>query len=66
MSSTEPEIAVTITDSEFTLGELQSFIDTAQAVDQMPANALVAITHQTGQGPTLYTVTASTAFRSKD
>lgn len=62
---TDPEIAVTLTDTEFSLGELESFIATARGVDQIPGDALVAITHVIGQGPTLYTLTASSSFRSK-
>lgn len=64
--SAEPAISVAITDCEFTVGELREFLDTVSAVDAMPLNALVAITHHVGQGLTRYTLTASTAYRSKE
>ncbi|MGV0627179.1 hypothetical protein [Mycolicibacter minnesotensis] len=63
---TEPAISVTITDSEFTVGELQEFIQTVVGVDAMPSNALIAVTHELGGGPTRYTLTASTAYRGKE
>lgn len=62
---TESQIAVSLTDTEFSLNELRQFIEKADGVDEMPYDALVAVTHVLGAGPTLYTLTASTAFRGK-
>jgi hypothetical protein len=60
----EPELAVSISDTEFTIGELQQFLDTARAVDGIPGNCLVAVTHSLDKPP-VYTLTASSAFRKK-
>ena len=64
----EPETYVAITDTEFTVGELQEFLDTVRGVDAMPANALIAVRHQirTISNSPVYTLTASTAYRSKE
>lgn len=59
------EIAVIITGSEFTIGELQELLDTARGVDGIPANALVAVTHDHRDDPTTYTLTISSADRNK-
>lgn len=63
---TDPEVSVTLTDTEFTRGEIQAFLDEIGGQDGMSANALIEVTHTIGAGPTLYTLKASTAFRSKD
>jgi len=69
---TEPAITVTITDSEFTVGELQEFLDTVRKVEGMRANALVAVrlenaTTTTSQGgPLEFTLAASTAYGEKE
>jgi predicted sugar kinase len=62
---TDSAIAVSLTDTEFSLNELRQFIEKADSVDEMASDALVAVTHQSGAGPTVYTLTASTAFRAK-
>lgn len=67
---TEPAITVTLTDTEFTLGELQEFLDTARRVDGMDANALVAVktpnaSSTTSSGPVEFELSASTAYREK-
>lgn len=63
---TEPATSVTLTDTEFTVGELREFLDTVGGIDAMPLNALVAVTHEIGSSATTYTLTASTAYRGKE
>ena len=69
--STVPEVTVTLTDTEFTIGELRDFIDQVTATDGMPANALVVIktpnvtATTSGGGPVQFEVSASTAYRTK-
>lgn len=69
---TDPEVTAWITDTEFTLTELEEFIARARAVDGIPQDALVAvtmpnaaITTKAGSGPIQFTLSASTAFRTK-
>lgn len=61
---TEAQIAVTLSDTEFSLNELEEFIKAARSVDGIPQNALVSITHTLASMPT-YVLTASTEYRSK-
>lgn len=68
---TEPEITVSIRATEFTVRELQEFLDTIRAVDGMPADALIAVklenvTSTTSSGPIEFTLAASTAFGGKE
>ncbi|MCP3810795.1 hypothetical protein NLX62_00310 [Mycobacteriaceae bacterium Msp059] len=62
---TEPDVTVTLTDSEFSLNELEEFIARARAVDGMPQNALVSVRLIGGKVPS-FTLSASTAYRGKD
>lgn len=62
---TQPDTTVHITDSEFTLEELQEFIDTARAIDGIPHDGLVTVSHQFQNGPTVYTLSTSTEYRGK-
>jgi hypothetical protein len=64
----EPEITVTITDTEFSVGELREFLDTVTSIDGMSSNALIAVkldnvTSTTSNGPIQFTLAASTAYR---
>lgn len=61
---TDPEITVHITDVEFTIAELQEFLDTARSVDGIPNDGLVTVTKNI-ENPITYTLRASTEFRSK-
>jgi hypothetical protein len=67
---TEPEITVTLTDSEFTLGELEEFIARARAVYGIATNALVTVTMPnasaiSSQGTVQFELSASTAYRGE-
>lgn len=67
---TEPAITVTLTDTEFTVGELQEFLDTVRAVDGMPCDALISVKMPnvsaiSSMGTVEYELSASTAYRGK-
>lgn len=66
---TEPEVTVTLTDYEFSRGEIQSFLDEIGSQDGIASNALISISHDCkipGQGCGEYTLSASSANRLKD
>lgn len=70
--STSPEVYVKLTDAEFTLGELEAFIERARSIDGMSQDALVAVrvtnavvTTKTGDGPMIFELSCSDAYRSK-
>ena len=70
--SADPEVYVKLTDSEFTLGELEAFISSVRNIDSIPANALVVVrvtnavvTTKHGDGPMVFELSCSDAYRSK-
>lgn len=63
---TDPDVTVTLTDSEFSLGELEAFIARIRAIDGMPQNALVGVRVIDGMPTMRFELTASTAYRGKD
>lgn len=63
-TTAEPEISVSITDTEFTIDELQEFIQRVLSVDGMPPNPLVTVDHDHGS-PMGYTLRASTGYGLK-
>lgn len=68
---TTPEITVTLTDTEFSITELQSFIDTCRTVDGLSGDALVVVKLTNAKvttsdgNPLTFEISASTAYRSK-
>jgi hypothetical protein len=70
--SAEPEVKVTLTDTAFTLGELDHFLARARAIDGIPQNALVAVNLPPGYssvswlGPIPFELSVSTAYREKE
>lgn len=71
MDGQEPETFVTLTDTEFTLSELEAFIARARSIDGIPNDALVRVrvtnaVVTTGQGgPMRFELATSDSFRSK-
>ena len=63
---TDPDVTVTLTDSEFSLDELVAFAQRAHAIDGMPYNALVSVRPLTGTAPMQFELSASTSYRGKD
>lgn len=62
---TDPDVTVTLTDSEFSLEELAAFVQRARAIDEMPYNALVAV-RPIGASPSMrFELSASTGYRPK-
>ena len=67
---TEPEATVWLTDTEFTLTELEEFIARARAVDGIAHDALVAVkmpnaTAVSSSGPVQFELSASSSYREK-
>lgn len=61
----DPEIAVSISDIEFSIGEIQEFLDTARGIPTMVPDAIVTVERLTDDGPYVYILRASTGYRSK-
>ena len=59
---TEPEVSVTITDTEFSFRILQAFLARIQSIDGMPADPMISVTSDGSKNP-FWSLTASTAFR---
>lgn len=62
---TQPEITVHITDTEFTIAELQEFLDTARGVEGIPNDGLVVVKRVGLENPPVYMLSASTEYRGK-
>lgn len=67
---TDPEVTVALTDTEFTLTELEEFIERARSVDGIPNDALVSVkmpnaSSVSSSGPVQFELSASTAYRGK-
>lgn len=69
---TEPAAIVTLTDTEFSLDELEAFIARARQIPQMPHSGLVKIrvtnaVVTTGAGaPLIFELSTSDEYRSKE
>ncbi|OYN76845.1 hypothetical protein [Mycolicibacterium sphagni] len=64
----ENEVQVVLTDYEFSVGEIQEFLDEIRNQNRMSVNALITITHdcpKQGYGRGQFTLSASTANRLK-
>jgi hypothetical protein len=65
---TDPVVTVTLTDYEFSVGEVQAFLDDVRSRDGIAANALITITHdcpKQGYGRGQFTLSASSENRTK-
>lgn len=69
---TDPEAFVKLTDTEFTLSELEQFIARARAIDGIPHDALVAVNvtnavvvTKSGDGAMMFELSTSDAYRGK-
>ena len=62
---TKPDTHVTLTDTEFTLQELEDFIYDARKVDGIDHYGLVAVSHEYDNNMCTYTLKSSTSFRAK-
>lgn len=60
---TDPDVTVTLTDSEFSLDELVEFVARARAIDGMPHNALVAVRTSGGPPTMQFELSSSTGYR---
>lgn len=61
----KPEVKVTLRDAEFTLTELEDFIDRCRAVDGIEHNALVGV-RVAASNPDIFELACSTEYRSKE
>lgn len=72
MDDLEPEVFVKLTDSEFTLSELEQFIARARGIDGIPHDGLVEVsvvnamvTTKSDSGPLRFQLSTSDSYRSK-